>query len=97
MSTLVEESGTPTVEVFETTARETVEVVASVQTTEVHEVQGDTYTVEVEAVEHVTVEVEAPGQRGPEGPQGAPGVPGPVGDIDNDLPNLTLLFENGLY
>jgi len=36
------------------------------------------------------------GPSGGEGPSGPPGPPGPVGSLDEDLPDLTLLFENGL-
>lgn len=30
------------------------------------------------------------------GPQGIPGPRGPAGDIDADVPDLVVLFENGL-
>lgn len=36
------------------------------------------------------------GPSGGSGPNGPPGPPGPVGNLDEDLPDLTLLFENGL-
>lgn len=36
------------------------------------------------------------GPAGPVGAPGAPGPPGPAGSIDEDLPDMTLIFENGL-
>lgn len=36
------------------------------------------------------------GPDGPEGPEGPTGPIGPVGDLDESLPDLTLIFENGL-
>jgi len=48
----------------------------------------------VPATEGVVVPVSGPA--GPGGPLGPPGPPGPTGNLDEDLPDLTLLFENGL-
>lgn len=45
----------------------------------------------------VVVPVAGPsGTSGARGPEGPPGPPGPVGNLDENLPDLTLLFENGL-
>lgn len=50
--------------------------------------------VNVPATTELVIPVSGPtGGLGPEGP---PGPPGPVGNLDEDLPDLTLLLENGL-
>lgn len=52
-----------------------------------------------EVPEPTEIVVPLPGPSGPEGdqgPAGPTGPMGPVGLIDEELPDLTLLFENGL-
>lgn len=51
----------------------------------------------VPASDQVVVPVTGPvGSEGRDGPAGPPGPPGPVGSLDEDLPDMTLIFENGL-
>jgi hypothetical protein len=42
------------------------------------------------------VVVPVAGPTGGLGPEGPPGPPGPVGNLDEDLPDLVLILENGL-